>query len=255
MMVRSIFALPAHAAPKAKRIAVVNSKGGTGKSTIATNLAAFYARKKLPTTLYDFDPQESSVDWLAQRADDDIPITGVRAARKPAEGTTRSWQLRAPAETRRVIIDTPAGVAGEQLAQIVRSVDCLVIPIAPSPMENRATARFVSELLLSGKVRQQNVRVAVVANRFRANSDACEELARFLHSLNIPIAATLSESKHYLDAAGEGLGVHDMSTKSALSEQRNWIPLIQWLEQDDSRVVPWAQLTHRRLARPVASLR
>ena len=223
-------ALPAHAGRRAKRIALLNSKGGAGKSTIAMNLAAYYSARNLPTTIYDFDPQESSAAWLCERPDTSTPIGGVTAARKPDEGTTRTWQLRAPDDTRRIILDTPAGLAGEQLREIVRCVDSIVIPVVPSPLDSRATAQFIQDLLVEGKARDHKVRIAVVANRFRADSKPCPALGRFLKALRIPTAAVLSESSLYLQAAERGVGIHELPLGEARSEQRNWRPLVRWLE-------------------------
>ncbi len=252
-MVDPSFALPSHVAPHATRVAVLNAKGGTGKSTIAMNLAIYYARLGLSTALYDFDPQESSIGWIQQRPRQDLPITGIAAARRPPEGITRSWQLKAPGETDRVIIDTPAGLGGKRLAELVRSVDCVVVPITPSPLDTRATAQFISTLLLVGKAREQGVAISVVANRFRANSKQCTALGNFLTSLRIPVTGTLSESQHYLAAAERGLGIHELPMRSAESEQRNWNPVIQWLERQPTHNRPRCAARVSRSATPASA--
>ncbi len=223
-------ALPAHAGRKAKRIALVNSKGGTGKSTIAMNLAAYYQSCRIPTTVYDFDPQESLATWAGERPSCSTPIAAVTAARKPDAGTTRTWQLRAPENTRRIILDTPAGLCGSSLQEIVRCVDSLIIPVGPSPLDSRATARFVQELMLVGKAREQRVRIAVVANRHRPDSSVCPALVRFLSALRIPIVTVLNDSNLYLQAAERGVGLHELPLPDAQIEMRRWRPLLRWLE-------------------------
>ncbi len=223
-------ALPAHAGRDAKRVAVVNSKGGTGKSTIAMNLAAYYASRNVPTTVYDFDPQESAAAWVTERSADATLVSAVTAARKPDAGTTRTWQLRAPENTRRIILDTPAGLGGNSLLEVVRCVDSLIVPVAPSPIDSRATARFVQELLLVGKAREHRVRIAVVANRHRRDSSVCPALARFLLALHIPIVTVLSDSNLYLQAAERGVGLHELPFADTQVELRRWRPLLRWLE-------------------------
>ena len=104
------------------RIMVINSKGGCGKTTIATNLAAYYADQGLRTVIFDYDAQSSSVQWVRSR-DASLPeIHCVAACRNSREGVTRTWQLRVPEGTDRVIFDTPAGIAGQELADLVRRV-------------------------------------------------------------------------------------------------------------------------------------
>ncbi|MGD8407575.1 MAG: AAA family ATPase, partial [Thiohalophilus sp.] len=105
-----------------QRILVLNSKGGCGKTTIASNLASLYACYGFSTALMDYDPQGSSMRWHSQRPKDKPAIHGVRAWQRPNGGQTMAWQLRLPPETERVILDAPAGVSGQQLVNYVQRV-------------------------------------------------------------------------------------------------------------------------------------
>lgn len=222
--------LPTQVAPNAKRIVLLNSKGGSGKSTVVTSLAGYYASRGYPTALYDFDPQGSSMRWLKLRSEDKAPIYGVAAFESTKPGTTRSWQLRVPPETQRIIIDTPAGINSKQLVELVRSVDTIVIPVLPSPMDIHATTHFVRELLLVGKVRTHGTRVTIIANRVRENTLVYRALQRFLDTLRIPLVTHLRDTQHYIHAAELGLSIHELKSRRTKSDLKLWEPLVNWLE-------------------------
>ena len=222
--------LPTLVAPDAKRIVLLNSKGGSGKSTIATSLAGYFASQGLRTALYDFDPQASSMQWLKARPADKPPIYGVAAYEETKPGITRSWQLRVPPDTQRIIIDTPAAVTSQQLVELVRAVDTIVIPVLPSPMDIRAASHFVRELLLVGKVRSFNVKFTIVANRVRANTLAYQAFRRFLDVLDIPLVTYLRDTQQYLKAAEEGLSILELEDRNSATDMKLWMPLIEWLE-------------------------
>ena len=95
-----------------QRIIVVNTKGGCGKTTIATNLASYYASNGFVTALMDYDPQGSSTRWLKLRPQDKQAVYGINAHKRQSMQATRAWQMRVPSDTERLIIDAPAGVVG-----------------------------------------------------------------------------------------------------------------------------------------------
>ena len=154
-----------------RRILVANGKGGCGKTTVATNLAGYYASQNYRTALLDYDPQGSSMHWVSVRREADYPdIHAVDAHRHPGSRVTRTFQLRIPPETERVVLDAPAGVHGHQLVEMLRDVDAVLIPVLPSAIDIHAVSRFIEELLLVGHVRARQIRVGVIANRVRENS-------------------------------------------------------------------------------------
>lgn len=212
-------------------IMVVNSKGGCGKTTLASNLASYYAGR-LSTVLMDYDPQGSCMRWLSMRPEVRPLIQGIAAYQKPV-GVTRSWQFRAVASAERVIIDAPPGLSGAELYEHVRQVDTILIPVLPSPIDIHATAHFIQELLLAGKTRLHNKRVAVVANRVRENTQVFHKLERFLANLKLPFIAKLRDTQNYIRAAQEGIGIFELTPPSVAERDRlQWGSLLAWLEQD-----------------------
>ncbi|MDH5181386.1 MAG: ParA family protein [Gammaproteobacteria bacterium] len=215
-----------------RKILVLNSKGGCGKTTIATNLASRYARDGFATALLDYDPQASSMRWLSQRSNNLPDIFGVEACRRATGGITTSWALRVPPETQRIIIDAPAGVSGHHVLDYVGLADTIVIPVLPSPIDIHSATRFIEDLLLIGKVRQLGVRVGVVANRVKKHTMVYQSLERFLNSLKLPLITELRDTQHYIRAAGQGIGVCDLWDHRAKVDQDDWEPLLNWLESD-----------------------
>lgn len=220
-----------------QRILVLNAKGGCGKSTIATNLAGYYANVNRSVALMDYDPQGSSMKWLDLRHSDRPAIHGVAAYQRRRE-VTRAFQLRLPQEAERVIMDVPAGVSGLQLADYVRQADAILVPVLPSPIDIHAAAHFIQDLLLVGKVRKSGARLAVVANRVRENTLIFKDLERFLTSLKLPLVATLRDSQNHIRAAEQGLGIHELDTGRTDLDIERWEPLIEWLEAATEQVAP-----------------
>jgi chromosome partitioning protein len=213
-----------------QRIIVINTKGGCGKTTIATNLASYYANNGFVTALMDYDPQGSSTRWLKLRPRDKQAVHGINAHKRQSLQTTRAWQMRVPGDTERLIIDAPAGVAGDDLHSFVQQVDTILIPVLPSPIDIHSATAFIKDLLLIGKVRNLGVRVGVIANRTRKNTLVYQSLERFLVSLNLPFITTLRDTQHYVHAFERGIGIEEMWDKRVEQDKLTWSPVINWLE-------------------------
>jgi len=213
-------------------ILVLNSKGGSGKTTVATNIASLFASGGVKTTIMDYDPQGSSLQWLKLRAASRNNIHVVDASATKTK-QTRTWQLKLPPHTERVIIDAPAGASGLMLQEMLRKTQMIVIPVAPSPIDIHATSDFIKDLLLIGKIRKQGIRVAVIANRVRRHTPTYEPLQKFLGSLKIPFVTTLSDTDNYIIAAEQGIGIYEMDEEETCLEREQWLPLARWLALDD----------------------
>ena len=213
-----------------QRIIVSNAKGGCGKTTIATNIASYYASNKKVVQLFDYDTQNSSIHWQNRRSQQYANIGVVDAARRPGNHMTRSWQMRVPIDTDVVVIDTPAGIDGSELASMLQENDLLVIPVLPSPIDIQTTAYFIKDILLIGKARKKQVRVAVVANRVRKNTLMYHSLERFLFSLKLPFVSSFRDTQFYNKAVENGIGILDINTPKTRIDHEQWAPLIRWMD-------------------------
>jgi len=225
----SIYYIPGAAASMFK-VSVLNSKGGCGKSMLASNLASHYAVQGFETALIDFDPQGSALRWLSQRPSKSPTIHGVNGGQRSSR-VTRSWQMQLPRETQRVVIDTPAGVRGFELGELLRQTDVIVIPVLPSDADIHAGAGFIADLLLDARIRSAGTRVFVVANRVKTNTRIYASLQRFLNRLDFPLAAQFSDSQTYVQAAQQGLGIREMRRDALVQrELAQWRRLLEALE-------------------------
>jgi len=216
------------AAPQ--RIVVLNTKGGSGKTTVATNLAAYYAWVGRRVALTDLDPQGSSMRWLQQRPPEAPPIHGIAGFEKRLS-VTRSFALRSPPGTEHVIVDTPAALPVTQMPETVRDASAIIVPVLPSDIDIHAASRCIADLLLVAKVHRSERRLVIVANRARRYTKAFQSLMRFLQSLRIPVAAVLRDSQAYIRSAETGLGLHEMKGALLQEDLDSWKPLIEWLER------------------------
>ncbi|MBS0367488.1 MAG: ParA family protein [Proteobacteria bacterium] len=212
-----------------KRIVVLNPKGGSGKTTIAINLASYLASQGARPVLMDYDPQGSSVRWVRKRKPTQAPI-GVIAAFERDTRTTRAFQLRIPEDATHVIVDTPAALEPHELPEMTRSADKIIVPVLPSDIDIHTCSNTIRDLLLVAKVRRDDDRLGVIANRVRRNTLTYQSLIRFLHTLGIPIVTTLRDSQNYVRAAELGIGVHEMKAYVASEDVEQWGPLVRWLE-------------------------
>jgi len=234
------------------RILILNAKGGCGKTTLATNLASYYADQGHVTALLDYDPQASSMRWLSLRDSERPAIHGIAAYQRRRD-VTRAFQMRLPVEAERVIMDVPAGVTGLGLVEYVQRVDTILLPVLASPIDIHAAAHFIQDLLLVGKIRTSGVRLAVVANRVRENTLIFKDLERFLSTLKLPLVATLRDSQNYIRAAEQGLGIHELEASRTKSDRERWTPLVEWLDEVAEALPERAGSTQLAGVVPIAS--
>ncbi len=213
-----------------RRIVVLNPKGGSGKTTIATNLAAFYATQGLSSALMDWDPQASSTRWLKKRGPDQPPIHGIPAFERNLR-VTRSFLLRAPVGCERLVADTPAAVPAQDIPPLIAHADAILVPVLPSDIDIHACSKCISDLLLVAKVRRSEDKIGVVANRARRNYRSFSMLMRFLDTLNIPVVTTLRDSQNYLKVAESGVALHEMRSHAVREDTATWEPLLRWLDE------------------------
>ncbi|MFW6094223.1 MAG: AAA family ATPase [Pseudomonadota bacterium] len=220
------------------RIVVLNPKGGSGKTTVAANLLAAYAQAGQRAALLDFDRQGSASRWLRQRSPALPAIHGIEAYQALRANVTRSFALRPPAGTQRLVVDTAAAIDRLGLVDATNGADRVLVPVLPSDIDIHAAARCVGDLLVHA--RQPRETVGVVANRVKRNTRAYRALMRFLDSLGVPVVAVLRDVQAYPRAAQNGQGVCELPRNEAGAELVQWRRLLRWLE-------------HGELPRPVRS--
>jgi chromosome partitioning protein len=213
-----------------QRIVVLNPKGGSGKTTITTNLASYFALRGLRPVVMDFDPQGSSEHWVRKRRETQPRVNLIAAYARDLR-TTRTFQLRTPEGTGRVIVDTPAAIDAREMPELTRSADKILVPVLPSDIDIHACARCIQNLLLVAKVRRDDNRLGIIANRVRRNTLIYQSLTRFLETLGIPIVAELRDSQNYVRASELGLGLHEMKPHQVAEDLAQWQPLLDWLER------------------------
>jgi len=211
-----------------QRIVVLNPKGGSGKTTIAINLASHFAAHGERTVLIDHDPQASAARWVRNRQPLQPPIQLIAAFERDAR-VTRTFQLRIPEGTDRVVVDTPAAVQAHEMPELTRAADKILVPVLPSDIDIYACSRCIQNLLLVAKVRREDNRLGIIANRVRRNTLIYQSLSRFLSSLDIPIVATLRDSQAYVRAAAQSLGLSEMKPYQAAEDLAQWQSLLEWL--------------------------
>lgn len=204
-----------------RSILVVNPKGGCGKTTIATNLATYYAVWDIPTALVDLDPQQSSMDWIRIRPKDENPVQGFNGLK---------GKIYPKAETERVIYDAPARTDNARVAKLIKLVDVVLIPVLPSAIDMRVAASFVADIVTRIRANNAHAIIGVVANRTQKNYQSYSSLMTFLKGLNIPVVGALRNSQNYIKAADSGVGIFEMPEHDVKKDMLEWKPIINWIE-------------------------
>ena len=212
-----------------RTIMVMNSKGGSGKTTLATNLASYYASRKRPVVLADFDPQSSSLAWLAARPEENTPIRGLAAWRD------RLW---IPRDVDTVVMDVPAGIRDRRLVPLLGRAQSIIVPVLPSAIDMRAATDFIAEMIAGSAQSPLAPKIAVVANRVRENTRAFDSLEQFLGQLGLPFLTSLRDSQNYVSAAERGIGIFEMGHASVAVDLDQWDPLLRWLRSKRSQTEP-----------------
>jgi chromosome partitioning protein len=214
-----------------RTILVLNAKGGSGKTTVATNLAGYFANEGAKVALVDLDPQGSSLDWLGARGSDRPKIAAV-------EGFTKG--IRIPRSSEVVIMDAPSRTHDDHLASLVRRAQTIVLPIVPSPIDIRAAQRFLGELRSLRNVVSTDIKMATVANRVREGTLIANELEDYLYALKLPsgrkfpFMTVLRSSTNYLRAAERGLSIFEFAPVATAADREYWSPLTRWLQSPRS---------------------
>jgi chromosome partitioning protein len=207
-------------------IAIVNPKGGSGKSTLATHLAGHAARRGLPVMLGDVDRQKSTVLWLRRRALEPL------AREAPIVSWVADPQnlLRPPSGVSHVVLDTPGGLRGFELARVVMSADALLMPVCDSAFDRDAARQAWTELQAHPRVASGRCRVAVVGMRIDARTRAEATLRAWADAIGAPFLGVLRDTQGYVRCIERGLTIFDLPTPRAQADREQWAPILEWLE-------------------------
>jgi len=177
--------------------------------------------------------QASSTRWLSKRKPEQPQIYGVAGFERKA-AVTRSFALRIPHDSQCVIVDTPAALDPQRLPELTKDAQAIIVPVLPSDIDIHAATRCISDLLLIAKIKRNEQRIAVVANRVKRHTLIYRSLMKFLYSLQIPVVATLRDSQAYIRAFEHGIGLFEMKPHMVREDLEQWQPLLGWLERRSS---------------------
>ena len=207
-----------------KTVLVASSKGGVGKTTIATHIAAQSALSGQHTVLVDADPQGSSTRWAERRA-------GLESAVLPIDGTQRNWRKSVPDDTQRLVIDAPAGAMREELDGFLEHADAIIVPVLPSSLDIDATVPFLNSLAKHPRVRRGQLRVGLVGNKLKPWTNASQQALELLKQWPYPTVAQLRDSQAYVLLVGLGKSLFDYHSAQVRDHQDDWQPLLKWLKK------------------------
>lgn len=210
-----------------RHIMVLNAKGGCGKSTLATNIASYFATEGAAVALADYDPQRSSLDWLDRRPDNRAPIAAVAGFEDGLRKAPRNADI--------LVIDAPARSHGAELTDLVKHAETIVVPVLPSTIDMQATTTFLEELKDQHKIAKKQAKVAVVANRVRENTLIYDDLDEYLTKVRVPYIAALREAQNYVRAYTRGIGIFELPEYLAWPDWDEWEPLTAWLRTKRSQ--------------------
>lgn len=200
---------------------VTNPKGGSGKTTLATNLAGYFANRGLSVLLKDLDRQASSLDWLTRRPEQLPEIIGLEK-QKSRKNTSPEIQ----------VIDSPAGLKGEKLSDAVKTADFVIVPMGSSVFDIHATADFLEVLKEEKAVRKERAFVAMVGMRVAVNTKAADKLAAYLADSEFPVLAYINNAQIYPQVADSGKSIFDLSAARGQKYWDQWQTLLAWVQPE-----------------------
>ena len=204
-----------------RTILVANPKGGSGKTTLATNVAGWLAGKRQRVVLADHDPQRSATEWLARRPPLFPPIIGLPPGAK--KGELRGYDPQC------VVVDSPAGLRGDDLRDAVKDADLLLVPVSPSAFDIAATAHFLRTVGETKRVRRGALPIGMVAMRVDPRTVSAGDLEVFLGEAGYPLVTHLRDTQVYVHCARDGATVFDLPRSRAEQDWAQWRPLTRWI--------------------------
>ncbi len=205
-------------------IVVASSKGGAGKSTLSTNLAAHFALQGKRTVLIDADRQKSATHWCEKRA-------GLESAVLPIDGSKKGWKKNLPSQTDVVIVDSPAGAMGDDLEDFLELATAVLVPVLPSTIDLEATVPFLNSLATTARVKKGKLPVALVGNRLKPWTGASQQAITQIKAWPYPVVGELRDTQAYVLMVALGKSVFDYHSEQIRNHQADWAPIFKWLKK------------------------
>lgn len=206
------------------KIMVANPKGGSGKSTVAVHLAAWFAQQDERVCLGDLDRQQSSAYWLESRPE-------VLPKIYPWQQQEDFSLPSPPKECKFSIIDTPAGLYGKPLKQLLKQVDRVIVPVCPSGFDMRASQSFFEELSEIKTVRKEKISIAIIGMRVDTRTRSAQQLIDFLEKFDLPLLTNIRDTQRYVQCIQAGMTLFDLPPSLTRTDRDQWRPLLDWLVQ------------------------
>lgn len=210
------------------KIVILNPKGGSGKTTLATNLASYFAKSGSPPVLMDSDPGGYSLRWLDKRPADRPQVHGVCGTDEKVSPDMIANEFP---ESKMIIVDLPAAQSPEEVFDHIYDASSILIPIVPSEIDIYSAAKFIANLLLITQLDRSKRNLAIVANRTRERTKSYQMLTSFLTSLKIPVAARLRDSQNYVHAAALGIGIAELPPHKVRQDMEQFELITSWLDR------------------------
>ena len=207
-----------------RTILVASSKGGAGKTTVSTNLAAHFAVEGKATAILDADRQKSSTHWCEKRAALDTAVL-------PIDGSKRGWDKHIPEGVQRLVVDAPAGAMGDDLTAFLDIADAVIVPVLPSIIDLEATVPFLNTLVQHPRVKKGKLPVGIVGNRLKPWTSNSQQALDQLKAWPYPLVAELRDTQAYVLLCGLGKSIFDYHSEQVRSHQEDWAPLLRWLKK------------------------
>lgn len=202
-----------------RTILIANSKGGSGKTTLATNLAGYFATRGRRVLLADLDRQQSALEWLKRRPYKLPLIRGIDGRKEEFDDPGVEW----------TIVDSPAGMHGDKLSEVVKRADWILVPMQPSAFDIGATRDFLEVLREEKTVRKERASVAMIGMRVNPRTHSAAALSEFLKTTGFALPATLRDAQVYALAAEQGASLFDIRPSLVARDLQQWAPLLHWL--------------------------
>ena len=205
-----------------RTILIANPKGGSGKTTLATNLAGYLAKQNQRVVLWDLDQQKSSLNWLSLRSSELPSISRLSLEREASKGDMEknNW----------LVLDSPAGIQGKNLSHALKLAHKIIVPVQPSVFDMVATRNFINRLAEEKTIQRNKSFIGIVGMRVDPRTRAASTLEQFLMQYDLPIITYLRDTMVYVNAAFNGKSIFDLPFYQAEQELAQWQPLTKWVK-------------------------